>query len=85
MVKDFLEDYARQGSDKAENNQLATLNDGQQKKSGSLGLGDLILVKENEQFPADIVIIKSSDEANLAFVETKNLDGETNLKSKIAC
>jgi P-type E1-E2 ATPase len=85
MVKDFLEDYARQGSDKAENNQLSTLNDGQQKKSGSLGLGDLILVKENEQFPADIVIIKSSDEANLAFVETKNLDGETNLKSKIAC
>lgn len=40
------------------------------------------MVRENEQFPADIVLTSASD-GNLAFVETKNLDGETNLKSKI--
>ena len=39
---------------------------------------------ENEQFPADVVLIAASDGSSLAFVETKNLDGETNLKSKIA-
>ena len=30
------------------------------------------------------MITAASDGSNLAFVETKNLDGETNLKSKIA-
>jgi phospholipid-translocating ATPase len=32
--------------------------------------------------PADIVIISTSEPENLCFVETKNLDGETNLKVK---
>ncbi|KNZ81951.1 Putative phospholipid-transporting ATPase C24B11.12c, partial [Termitomyces sp. J132] len=35
--------------------------------------------------PADILICASSEEENVAFVETKNLDGETNLKSRHAC
>ena len=30
-----------------------------------------------------MVLIEAADGSNLAFVETKNLDGETNLKSKI--
>jgi len=30
-----------------------------------------------------VVIVDVSDGEKLAFVETKNLDGETNLKSKI--
>lgn len=85
MVKDFLEDLVRQKSDKVENNSLAHKEGGGDDcKWGSLGLGDTIVVRENEQFPADIVLIAASDGSNLAFVETKNLDGETNLKSKIA-
>lgn len=32
--------------------------------------------------PADIVILRSSDLKGAVFVETKNLDGETNLKPK---
>ena len=83
MIKDFLEDLVRQRSDKQENNSLTHKETGGDAVNwGSLGLGDVIVVRENEQFPADIVIIEASD-GNLAFVETKNLDGETNLKSKI--
>ena len=42
----------------------------------------LIKVMEDEFFPADLVVLKSSDQAGGLYVETKNLDGETNLKTK---
>jgi len=38
------------------------------------------MVKEDQYFPADLILIKSSDKKGLSFVETKSLDGETNLK-----
>ena len=39
-------------------------------------------VNENEFFPADMVVINSSEDQGVFYVETKNLDGETNLKLK---
>jgi phospholipid-translocating ATPase len=47
-------------------------------------VGDFVKLMENDSFPADILICATSDEDNLAYVETKNLDGETNLKSRNA-
>ena len=40
-------------------------------------------MKENEAFAADIIILRTSAD-NMCYVETKNLDGETNLKLKAA-
>ncbi|WWC70833.1 uncharacterized protein I206_104785 [Kwoniella pini CBS 10737] len=45
-----------------------------------LEVGDLVLLRDNEQVPADIIVLSTSNAENLCFVETKNLDGETNLK-----
>jgi phospholipid-translocating ATPase len=47
-------------------------------------VGDFVKIAEGEQFPADILICATSEDDNVAFVETKNLDGETNLKSRRA-
>ncbi|KAM0746086.1 phospholipid-translocating P-type ATPase [Meredithblackwellia eburnea MCA 4105] len=47
-----------------------------------LEVGDIVLLKENDQIPADIVVLSSSDSDGVCFVETKNLDGETNLKPR---
>lgn len=47
-------------------------------------VGDIVRVQNNEEIPADVMILSSSDEDNCCFVETKNLDGETNLKVKQA-
>ena len=41
-------------------------------------------VTENEYFPADVLIINTSESKGSCYIETKNLDGETNLKYKQA-
>lgn len=83
MVKDFFEDRARRKNDDLENNKIVRMEDGSTKKWGELGIGDVIIISQGENFPADVIIVDVSDGEKLAFVETKNLDGETNLKSKI--
>ncbi|PFH51676.1 hypothetical protein AMATHDRAFT_141843 [Amanita thiersii Skay4041] len=47
-------------------------------------VGDFVKLVEGESFPGDIMICATSEEEDVAFVETKNLDGETNLKSRHA-
>jgi phospholipid-translocating ATPase len=47
-----------------------------------LEVGDVVLLKENDSVPADMVVLSSSDADGICFVETKNLDGETNLKPR---
>jgi phospholipid-translocating ATPase len=47
-------------------------------------VGDFVKLVDNESFPADILICATSEDENMCYVETKNLDGETNLKSRSA-
>jgi phospholipid-translocating ATPase len=47
-------------------------------------VGDFVKIMDNDSLPADILICATSEDENVAFVETKNLDGETNLKSRNA-
>ncbi|EFQ87149.1 hypothetical protein CFE70_002862 [Pyrenophora teres f. teres 0-1] len=47
-----------------------------------LNVGDIIRLDRNEAAPADLALLHTSGDNNVAFVETMALDGETNLKSK---
>ena len=47
-------------------------------------VGQVIRLKSDEFVPADMLLIHSSDIKGVCYVETKNLDGETNLKIKSA-
>ncbi|CAH6719200.1 phospholipid-transporting ATPase Dnf2p [[Candida] jaroonii] len=47
-------------------------------------VGDLVRIYNNEEIPADVIILSTSEEDNGCYVETKNLDGETNLKVRQA-
>lgn len=49
-----------------------------------LSVGDFVLIKNDEPIAADIIICATSEEEDACFIETKNLDGETNLKSRSA-
>jgi magnesium-transporting ATPase (P-type) len=54
-----------------------------------LQVGDFIQVKNRTTLPADVAAIsvaeKSEQPTGVCYVETKSLDGETNLKIRNAC
>jgi phospholipid-transporting ATPase len=86
MTKDIYEDYQRKKMDNEENNKRVLLlgEDGlfTPNRWRDLHVGRIIKVREDENLPADIVILNASNVKGLCYVETKNLDGETNLKTK---
>lgn len=47
-------------------------------------VGDIIIVHKDEYFPADLVFLSSEHADGLCYIETMQLDGETNLKIKKA-
>ena len=40
------------------------------------------MLLRDDQVPADIVVLSTSDPEGMCYLETKNLDGETNLKPR---
>ena len=49
-----------------------------------MNVGDFVRIYNEEQIPADVVVLSTSDPDGACYVETKNLDGETNLKVRQA-
>jgi len=47
-------------------------------------VGDFVRIYNDEQIPADVVVLSTSDPDGACYIETKNLDGETNLKVRSA-
>ncbi|XP_025203440.1 probable phospholipid-transporting ATPase IA [Melanaphis sacchari] len=51
-----------------------------QERWSEIGIGDIIKVKNNNIFPADLVLLSSSELHGTCHIETTHLDGEENLK-----
>ncbi|KAH1111157.1 hypothetical protein GLYMA_04G129200v4 [Glycine max] len=88
-VKDVYEDWRRHQNDKVENNRLASVMvDGGrsfvEKKWRDVRVGEVIKIKANETIPCDTVLLSTSDPTGVAYVQTINLDGESNLKTRYA-
>ncbi|KAK9480720.1 hypothetical protein V1514DRAFT_275507 [Lipomyces japonicus] len=50
----------------------------------NLRVGDIVRLRNDDEIPADIIVLSTSDSDGACYVETKNLDGETNLKVRQA-
>lgn len=86
-VKELIEDFKRAAADRELNNSKAmvlnaTTQEFDQRRWVDVKVGDIVRVDSELPMPADLVLLSSSEPEGLCYIETSNLDGETNLKIK---
>uniref|UniRef100_A0A8B9GDU1 Phospholipid-transporting ATPase n=1 Tax=Amazona collaria TaxID=241587 RepID=A0A8B9GDU1_9PSIT len=86
-IKQGYEDWLRHKADNAMNQYpVHFIQHGKlvRKQSRKLRVGDIVMVKEDETFPCDLIFLSSSREDGTCFVTTASLDGESSHKTHYA-
>ena len=85
MFREMVEDLLRYQSDRKINSTpVNVVRNGREQsiRSDELCVGDLMYIKQDEVFAADLILLGSSLPEGHCYISTSSLDGEKNLKKK---
>lgn len=68
----------------ASNSWLLDIEGSERSSSRDLKVGDIVILRNHETIPADIVLLSTSSENGEVFIDTSSLDGESNLKRRFS-
>ena len=87
MIKELIEDYNRYKQDKVSNARMVmrlNCEGWTYVKCSTPRPGEIVKILKEEEFSSDCLIISLSNTNGYCYIDTKNLDSETNLKEKLS-
>ena len=85
LLRELIEDVGRHQADSRQNNstcKIIKFNKVITKDWKSIGVGELIVIHNDERIPADALVVGTSNTGGRCYMETSTLDGEKNLKPR---
>lgn len=85
MLREGIEDLERHKYDNQLNSEPTIVyrdGDWREVVSKDIKMGEIVMVKRDNSFPADMIILDSNLKIGICYVETASLDGEKTLKMK---
>ncbi|KAI8986494.1 phospholipid-translocating P-type ATPase [Pilobolus umbonatus] len=87
ISKEAYDDYQRYKRDKEANSQLyriITQTGTHDIPSSKIRVGDKIEIMKDQRIPADMILLRTTEETGASFIRTDQLDGETDWKLRLA-